>query len=288
MTETAATPPLDSPLPDSGPTTEPLFIRPREGRMLAGVCAGIAERWKLDITLVRIVAVAATLVSGIGVAVYLAAWLLTPSVDGPPALRSDSRAARIATRMPIVVLIVFGALVLAGLAHALWWGAPIGLLIAALVIALVVGTRRGRWTLVAVAALLAVGLTTVGVFGSHFGTRTYHVTSVSDLRSSYEYGAGKVNLDLSSMAVTGQHRTEIRLGRGDVVVTVPANAPILVHARSGLGSVTIDGHQVSGIDAEQAQFLGGQSPLGGVTATDSDRLVVDVLVGAGAVDVRTG
>ena len=249
--------------------------------MVAGVCAGIAERWKLDITLVRIVTVAAALVSGVGVVAYLAAWLLPPSVDGPAPWRPDSRAARWTTRLPMLALIVLAAIVLSGLAHALWWGAPVGLLAAALIVAVVVGTRRGRWLLVAVAALMAAGLATVGIFGSHFGTRTYHVSSVDDLRSSYEYGAGRVNLDLSSLTVVGRHRTEVRLGRGDVVVTVPTDVPVVVHARSGFGSVTVDGHEVSGIDAEQTQSLG--------TATDTgeDRLVVDVLVGAGAVDVRT-
>ncbi|MDQ1697952.1 MAG: hypothetical protein QOJ03_3305 [Frankiaceae bacterium] len=290
MTETPATEPLDPPNPPSDPPNppseetrrpDPLFVRPREGRMLAGVCAGIAQRWNLDITLVRIVAVVATLVSGIGLAVYLAGWLLTPSTDGPAPLRPEGRPARLASRLPAVLLVVLAVVVFTGIAHALWWGAPVGLLVAALVIALVVGTRRGRWMLVSVAALLVLALGTVGIFGSHFGTRTYHVSSVSDLQSSYEYGAGKVNLDLSSLTVAGHHRTEVRLGRGDVAVTVPASAAVVVHARSGLGSVTIDGHEVSGVDAEQTQSL-GDGP-----ATADDRLVIDVLVGVGAVDIRT-
>jgi phage shock protein PspC (stress-responsive transcriptional regulator) len=271
MTETAEIPPQET----------PLFVRPREGRMVAGVCAGIAERWKLDITLVRIITVAATLVSGIGLAVYLAAWLLTPSVDGPAALRPESRGARIATRIPVFIGIALAALLLVGISHALWWGAPIGLLVVLLLAAVIIGTRRGRWVLAAVAAVLIAALATVGAFGSHFGTRTFHVATVDDLRSSYDYGAGKVNLDLSAITVNGRHRTDVRLGRGDVVVTIPADAPVLVHARSGLGSVTINGHEVSGIDAEQAESLGG------ITPTSGDGLVLDVLVGAGSVDIRT-
>jgi phage shock protein PspC (stress-responsive transcriptional regulator) len=278
----------ENPHPESSESTAPppLFVRPREGRLAGGVCAGIAERWKLDITLVRIVTVAAAIASGVGFIAYFAAWAMTPSVDGEAPLRPGTKAARLAGRLPVVVLIVLAAVMLTGLVHTLWWGAPVGILIAALLVALVVGTRRGRWTLLAVAALLVVGLTTVGVFGNHFGTRTYHVSSVDDLRSSYEYGAGKVNLDLSSMSFTGRHRTQVRLGRGDVVVTLPADAPVLVHARSGYGSVTIDGHEVRGIDAEQAQLLGGESSFDGGTSVVADRLVLDVVVGAGAVDVR--
>jgi hypothetical protein len=54
-----------------------------------------------------------------------------------------------------------------------------------------------------------------------------------------------------------------------------------VHAQSGIGSVTVDGHEVSGVDAEQTKTLGGASD------PSSDRLFVDVVVGAGAVDVRS-
>src|SRR4051794_2468684 len=92
MTETAATPPLDS------PSANPLFIRPREGRMLAGVCSGIAQRWGLDLTLVRVVTVVLTLFTGVALAAYVAAWLLTPSTEGPAPLTADSNAARWASR----------------------------------------------------------------------------------------------------------------------------------------------------------------------------------------------
>lgn len=250
--------------------------------MVAGVCAGIAQKWDLDITLVRIIAVATTLVSGVGLAVYLAAWLLTPSVDGPAPIRPGGRASRLASRLPAIALIVLAAIVLSAIGHALWWGwgAPVGLLAVLLIAAVVIGTRSGRWLLAALAALIVVALGTVGIFGDHFGTRTYHVSSVTDLRSSYDYGAGVVNLDLSALALTGGHRTSVHLGRGNVNVTVPSGVAVVVHGRTGAGSVTIDGHKVGGFDAEQSQVLGG-------TATDLDQLVVNVTVGVGNVNVRT-
>ena len=286
MTETAEIPPTDHP-------SQPLFVRPREGRMISGVCAGIARKWNLDVTLVRVVAVVATLASGVGFAAYIAAWLLTPADDSPAPLRPDSPAAqfasrtgdRLARRGPAILGIVLAALVVSWFVHALWWnwGAPIGLFLVLMLVALVVGTRRGRWLLVGIVAIVAALIGTVGIFGPHFGTRTYHVSSVDELRSSYEYGAGKVNLDLSSLTVLdGRHRTEVRLGRGDVHVTVPDDQAVVVHARSGFGSVTVDGHEVSGIDAEQTESLGDAAQ------TAEDRLVVDVLVGAGSVDVSRG
>lgn len=257
--------------------------------MIAGVCSGIAQRWGLDLTLVRIVTVVLTLFTGVALAAYIGAWLLTPSTDGPAPLTADSSAARWASRngerlvrrVPMLILIVLAAIVLSGIAHALWFGAPVGLFVAVLAIAIVVGTRRGRWLLVTVAALLAVGLATVGVFGSHLGTRSFHVASVDDLHEHYDFGAGKVNLDLTGLtSVTGRHSTDVRLGRGDVTVTVPAGVPVVVHGRAGLGSVVVDGHKVSGVDAEQTQTLSG-------LPTADDRLSVDVMVGVGKVTIRT-
>ncbi|HEY2794615.1 MAG TPA: PspC domain-containing protein [Micromonosporaceae bacterium] len=263
------------------PHEEPLLVRPREGRMIAGVCAGIAKRWNLDLTLVRIGAVALTLISGVGLAVYLAAWLLTPSTDRPAPLRPGGRGTRWAARLPAVLLIVIAAIALTAVGHTLWWGAPIGLLIAVLVIAVVVGTRRGRWLLASVAGLLVLALAAVGIFGPNLGTRNYHVSSLADLRWEYSYGAGKVNLDMADLSVAGRHRTQVRLGRGNINVTVPNNVAVWVRGRAGIGSVTIDGHKVDGIDAEQSELLGSG------TQTDEDRLTVDVMVGVGHVDIHT-
>jgi phage shock protein C len=56
-----------------------ILVRPRKGRMLAGVCAGLADYFGLDVTLVRvIVAVVTVLTGGAGVLAYLAAWVIIP------------------------------------------------------------------------------------------------------------------------------------------------------------------------------------------------------------------
>lgn len=53
--------------------------RPRQGRVIAGVCAGLARTYGWDINLVRVLAVVGALFSGglVGVA-YLAAWVGIP------------------------------------------------------------------------------------------------------------------------------------------------------------------------------------------------------------------
>ena len=53
--------------------------RPRKGWLLGGVCAGIGNSFDVDPVLVRILWVALTVISvGIGVIVYIAAWILMP------------------------------------------------------------------------------------------------------------------------------------------------------------------------------------------------------------------
>jgi phage shock protein PspC (stress-responsive transcriptional regulator) len=54
------------------------LVRPREGRMIAGVCAAVAHRYGLDATTVRIVFVVSCLLPGPQVLVYLALWVLIP------------------------------------------------------------------------------------------------------------------------------------------------------------------------------------------------------------------
>lgn len=51
-----------------------MLVRSRKARMIAGVCAGAAEYFGWDVTLVRVlVAVVSTITGGMGVLAYLAA-----------------------------------------------------------------------------------------------------------------------------------------------------------------------------------------------------------------------
>jgi len=53
--------------------------RPREGRKLAGVCAGFAQYLELDVTLVRLIWLVGTLFSGgLGLVAYFIAWIIVP------------------------------------------------------------------------------------------------------------------------------------------------------------------------------------------------------------------
>jgi phage shock protein PspC (stress-responsive transcriptional regulator) len=55
--------------------------RPRRGRKIAGVAAGIANRYRIDPVLVRVGLVVAAIWGGSGVFVYLLGWLFLPEQD---------------------------------------------------------------------------------------------------------------------------------------------------------------------------------------------------------------
>jgi len=56
-----------------------VLVRPRNDRMLAGVCAAVADYFGLDVTLVRVIwAVVSVITGGAGVLAYLVAWVIIP------------------------------------------------------------------------------------------------------------------------------------------------------------------------------------------------------------------
>ncbi len=61
---------------------QPRILRPRHPRIIAGVCSGVALHYGWNLPLVRILlAVFTLLTSGLGILVYIAAWVLIP--DAP-------------------------------------------------------------------------------------------------------------------------------------------------------------------------------------------------------------
>ena len=54
--------------------------RPREDRKVAGVCAGMARYFGVDVTLIRILAIAlAVWPVGVGVIIYIVCWAVMPN-----------------------------------------------------------------------------------------------------------------------------------------------------------------------------------------------------------------
>ena len=55
--------------------------RLRKGRVVAGVCAGLADYFGVDVTLVRLAFAVLSVFGGAGVLFYLVAWAIIPEED---------------------------------------------------------------------------------------------------------------------------------------------------------------------------------------------------------------
>lgn len=103
---------------ESQSATTPRLVRRTHGRMIAGVCQGIADHFHIDPILVRIGFVVTSFFGGAGFIAYVAAWLLIPEEDermsvGERIVR-EHRWGRIAG----IVLI---AIAISSIAKPLWW-----------------------------------------------------------------------------------------------------------------------------------------------------------------------
>jgi phage shock protein C len=86
--------------PNNGATKR--LYRIRDGRVVAGVCAGLAAYFGVDPTLVRLAFVLLTIFGGLGILLYLGAWVIIPDeVDGASHRRHhDQQAAVLGPRGP--------------------------------------------------------------------------------------------------------------------------------------------------------------------------------------------
>jgi phage shock protein PspC (stress-responsive transcriptional regulator) len=65
------------------------LVRSLDGRMVAGVCSGIAEYYGIDANLVRLGFVVASFFGFIGVLAYLAAWVILPEEGEPGSIAEN-------------------------------------------------------------------------------------------------------------------------------------------------------------------------------------------------------
>jgi phage shock protein PspC (stress-responsive transcriptional regulator) len=67
--------------PNNGPAKR--LYRTRDGRIIAGVCSGLAVYFGVDPTLVRLAFAVLTVFGAVGILLYLGAWAVIPDeVDG--------------------------------------------------------------------------------------------------------------------------------------------------------------------------------------------------------------
>jgi phage shock protein C len=63
---------------DNGSSGGKRLLRIRQGRIVAGVCAGLGAYFRVDVNLVRLAFGVFTVFYGLGILLYLIAWLILP------------------------------------------------------------------------------------------------------------------------------------------------------------------------------------------------------------------
>jgi len=70
------------------------LLRPREGRLAAGVCVALADYFGVDVNLVRLGFGVFTVFWGLGALIYALAWLVLPE-EGEPSSILESLVGRL-------------------------------------------------------------------------------------------------------------------------------------------------------------------------------------------------
>ncbi|GIJ80169.1 Phage shock protein PspC (stress-responsive transcriptional regulator) [Micromonospora phaseoli] len=105
--------PGGTPFGGTGFTSRYGLVRPREGRYLAGVCAAVGRATNTDPVLWRVLLAVLGFFGGVGILVYVAAWLIIPG-EGDSASPVESMLGRGRSSMSPVTVIVLSVLVAVG------------------------------------------------------------------------------------------------------------------------------------------------------------------------------
>ncbi|HEY6416802.1 MAG TPA: PspC domain-containing protein, partial [Acidimicrobiales bacterium] len=107
--------------PASGPRPRRL-VREPDDRKIAGVCAGLADRLGVDVSLVRLGAVVLAVFTPVGLIAYLVAWAIVPErrPDEPRVVAPPADLPRLG-RIPLWLLVLAGVALIWTLSDGSWW-----------------------------------------------------------------------------------------------------------------------------------------------------------------------
>jgi phage shock protein PspC (stress-responsive transcriptional regulator) len=205
--------------------------RSRDGRWLAGVCAGLARFSGRRVGTIRLAFVLATPFFGITPIAYLACWLILPEAGG----RERRRVSALSSALVSVVLCFGAALALLTLAVAsavatvfgLGWGVVVVAAAILLTGALWMRGSHPGWVLLPVAVLVLPAALITGLhlrLDRQIGTINVAPDTPSALRSSaYRTGLGNLFIDLRHYAWRPGTAVPLHIdaGLGRTVVALP-------------------------------------------------------------------
>lgn len=225
------------------------------------------------------------------------AWDL-PEPGPPPAAPPRPRST--VTPITLAAALLAGgvtALVLLGTGGLTDLPVLLGVVLAVLGTGLVVGafvrSGRGLVPFALVGIMVTWGALAAPLDRIHVGPvqdLTVAPTTPAALAPHYGTGLGDVDLDLRRMdlsvpsgATAAPVVTTVDSGMGDVEILLPPDADVHFTGRAGMGTVTFDGQQHDGFDADlHVDDLGADRVVGGRP------IVLTVQAGAGDVEVRHG
>jgi phage shock protein PspC (stress-responsive transcriptional regulator) len=155
---------------------------------------------------------------------------------------------------------------------------------------LILGTWFGRakWlVLVAIPLALALALTAAtddpsDTLRGGVGERTW-VVGPTATAPDYKLGIGEATLDLTELTTPGRHvEVDAHIGIGHLIVLVPDDVPVRLHAEARFGEIDEFGHTFDDNGDGHVERTRRYGPAG------DPQVVVDASVTAGQVEVRHG
>src|SRR3954464_14643539 len=169
-------------------TTETIrrLERPKDGRWLGGVFAGLGEDFDLSPTLYRIAFAALAFAGGTGIVLYIAAWLVIPEAGTPDSIAAAELKKHRDHPNRVLGFALLAAIFIAILSSIHVWPSPGNFWLVAALLVAALAWWRGRIVLGIVLALLLVSVAglllaiRVPVF-SGVGDRTEHPALVGEV-----------------------------------------------------------------------------------------------------------
>jgi phage shock protein PspC (stress-responsive transcriptional regulator) len=293
--------------PQSTPTSPPRLYRSSSRHIIGGVAGGLGERFDIDANVVRVVFVVLTCIGGLGVAIYLAMWVLIPRASSDGTVTPERERPPVSTSPWLLIALVVGVVVSAAIFLSVAaGGARIGpglafsWLIFLVVVAIVwlrAPARRltfGRFFSIVFLGIVSLVILLSGAFLGFLvstgvpitggnGARSWQPTSIAQVRSSYRTQFGSANLDLSNVKfpVTGKY-VVASVSAGVLNVELPSDVIVNLKSHTGAGRVsleTIKNNYVS------TQFYAVPPSLTTANQAKAPHLTLDAEVGVGSISI---
>jgi phage shock protein PspC (stress-responsive transcriptional regulator) len=231
-------------------------------RMFAGVAGGLGERFDIDANIVRVIFVVSCALWGLGLAIYLAMWVLIPLAPiDPNEPIEDEKVPPMSRRHWLRYALLAGVIIVAvsittSVSGNLQFGKSLALVWLVFLVVLAVITLRtparriniqrlvALLFLMALSFVILVSGVVLGVLSSTgvpiqggSGQRAWQPTALAQVQPSYRLAFGKSTLDLTHVKFPERgFKVVASVGVGYLVIDVPVNAIVELKSHVGLGT----------------------------------------------------